>query len=185
MARTTPVHSGYTIINGAGTGTNGKRIDVWVEYKVVEQDIANNKSRIIAYFYACLNPAYSSSTWGSRGCYSAFSVGGVSGTDLKKNGSYDFRSSSKLNLMGTFDGWVAHNQDGSKTISIAGSFTTDSDYISGGNVSGNVVLPRIPRGCWVREGMLWRQALIYANVGGQWKQCLGYVNSGGVWKQGV
>ena len=34
MARTTPVHSGYTIINGVGSGTNGGRIDVWVEYKL-------------------------------------------------------------------------------------------------------------------------------------------------------
>ena len=39
MARTTPVHSGYSIINGAGTGPNGNRIDVWIEYAVISQDI--------------------------------------------------------------------------------------------------------------------------------------------------
>ena len=34
MARTTPVHAGYSIINGSGTGPNGYRIHVWVEYAV-------------------------------------------------------------------------------------------------------------------------------------------------------
>ena len=40
MARITPVHSGYTILNGAGTGTNGSRIDVWAEYCVTAQNAA-------------------------------------------------------------------------------------------------------------------------------------------------
>ena len=35
MARTTPINSGYTVVStGVGTGTNGDRIDVWVEYLI-------------------------------------------------------------------------------------------------------------------------------------------------------
>ena len=78
MARTTPVHSGYTIINGAGTGPNGDRIDVWIEYLVHSQSIELNRSRVIAFFYAALRPGKSSDTWGSSGC-SSFYAGGYAG----------------------------------------------------------------------------------------------------------
>jgi len=71
-------------------------------------------------------------------------VNGVSGTNLKSNGSYDFRTTTP-NLLGTFDGWVDHNADGTKTINMSGSFSTPSSWISGGNVSGNATLPTIPR----------------------------------------
>jgi len=144
MARSTPVHSGYEIINGAGTGKNGDRIDVWIEYKTEEQSIDQNQSRVIAYFYAALRPGESSGTYGGSGCYSSFSVNGVSGTNLKSNGSYDFRTTTP-NLLGTFDGWVDHNADGTKTIVLSGSFSTPSSWISGGNVTGNATLPTIPR----------------------------------------
>ena len=39
MARTTPVNAGYEIISGTGTGSNGARTDVWLEYKVLSQDM--------------------------------------------------------------------------------------------------------------------------------------------------
>ncbi|MHB1316178.1 MAG: DUF859 family phage minor structural protein [Christensenellales bacterium] len=145
MARSTPVHGGYTIINGSGTGPNGYRIDVWVEYLVASQSIENNISHIIAYFYACLNPSYASSTYGGNGCYSSFSVDGVWGSNLKSNGNFDFRDSDVLNLMGTYEGDVTHNADGAKNLSFNGSFTTPSSYITGGNVSGSPALPTIPR----------------------------------------
>ncbi|MFZ5975202.1 MAG: DUF859 family phage minor structural protein [Bacillota bacterium] len=143
MARSTPVHSGYSIINGSGTGPNGYLIDVWIEWKVLDQDIAENRSRVSAYFYAALHTG-TSSTWGGSGCYSAFSVNGVSGTNLKSNGSFDFRTTTP-NLLGSFDGWITHNSDGTKSIGMSGSFTTSSDWITGGSASGTVTLPTIPR----------------------------------------
>lgn len=144
MARSTPVHSGYSIRNGSCTGPNGYRINTWIEYKVQEQDIANNRSRVIAYFYYCLGDGYSSSTWGGSGCYSSFSVGGTSGTNLKSNDGYDFRTMTP-DLLGQFNGWITHNADGTKTITLAGSFSTPSSYITGGSVSASVTLPTIPR----------------------------------------
>ena len=38
MARYNPVHSGYSIINGSGSGKNADRMDGWGEYAVVGQD---------------------------------------------------------------------------------------------------------------------------------------------------
>lgn len=185
MARTTPIHSGYAIINGAGTGPNGDRIDVWVEYKTT-QDINNNRSLVTAYFYAALHPGESSDTYGSSGCNSFFSVNGVSGTGLKKNGNYDFRSTSTINSLGTFAGYVPHNSDGTKTIAITGSFTTKSSWITGGSISRSVTLPTIPRGLMrVNVAGVWRDAQVYANVNGVWRPTQAYANVNGVWRYGV
>lgn len=144
MARTTPVHSGYTIINGSGTGSNGGRIDVWVEYALGTQSVIGNYTPITAYFYAALNPSYSSTTKNARGLNTAFSVNGTAGTTIS-NGAYDFTSSESVNLLGSFSGNIPHNSDGTKTVAITGSFTTLSSYISGGNISATVLLPAIPR----------------------------------------
>ena len=62
MERATPVHSGYHIVQGAGLGRSGSKIDVWAEYLVESQDIANNKSFVRAYFYAALREGQTSST---------------------------------------------------------------------------------------------------------------------------
>lgn len=144
MARTTPVNAGFTIINGSGTGSNGNRIDVWAEYKLGEQSIEENCTWITAYFYAALNPAYSASTSYYQGLNSKFRVDDATG-DSVSNGAYDFSSSNKVNYLGSYSGNVYHNADGSKSVSIAGSFTTVSSYISGGSVAGVVTLPAIPR----------------------------------------
>lgn len=144
MARITPVHSGYTILNGAGTGTNGSRIDVWAEYCVTAQNATENTSCVKAYFYAALREGQSSSTKYGNGLSSDFSVDGSGGSKVE-NGAYDFTSSANLHLLGSFEGEVAHNDDGSKSITIAGSFSTRSTYISGGSVSGTVALPAIAR----------------------------------------
>jgi hypothetical protein len=108
MARKTPVHSGYTIINGSGTGTNGGRIDVWVEYSLGTQSVTGNYTPVTAYFYAALNPSYTSSTSNAAGLNSSFSVGGVAGQGVA-NGAYDFTASSKVNLLGSFSGNIPHN----------------------------------------------------------------------------
>jgi hypothetical protein len=142
---TIPQHSGYSVITGSGTGPNGDRIDVWIEWRVTEQEIDNNRSYVRAYFYAALKSGYTTSTWGGSGCYSSFSVGGVSGTGLKNNGAYDFRSPSIVNSLGTFAGWVNHKSDGTKSVTFSGSFTTSSSWITGGSASGSRSLPTIPR----------------------------------------
>lgn len=144
MARTTPVHSGYSIINGSGTGSNGNRIDVWIEYRVGDADVANNRTWFTAYFYAALNPNYTSSTSYYKGLNSTFSVNGTAAGSVT-DGAYDFTSTAKVNLLGSFDGWIAHGADGKKSLSLSGSFTTASSYISGGSISGTVTLPVIPR----------------------------------------
>lgn len=144
MARNTPVHSGYSIINGSGTGSNGGRIDVWAEYLVGDADVANNRTWLTVYFYAALNPNYTSSTSYYKGLNSAVSVDDAAG-DSVSDGAYSFTSTESINFLGSFGGWISHGADGRKTVRLSCDFTTASSYISGGSVSGSVELPMIHR----------------------------------------
>lgn len=144
MARQTPVNAGFTIVNGSGTGANGDRIDVWAEYLLGQQNIPENYTPITVYFYAALNPAYHSTTAYDRGLDSALKVDGNGGTGVS-NGAYSFETAERINALGSFSGHIAHEDDGRKTVTIQGSFTTQSSYISGGFVSAEVALPDIPR----------------------------------------
>lgn len=183
---TIPQHSGYSVIKGSGTGPNGDRIDVWIEWKVTEQDVDNNRSYVRAYFYAALKSGQSSTTWGDSGCSSSFSVGGVSGTGLKSDGSYDFRSPSTVNSLGTFAGWINHSSDGTKSVTFSGSFTTSSSWITGGSASGSRTLPTIERGLIrVRVSGTWRTGVPYVRVAGTWRRGQAFVKISGVWRRGI
>ena len=185
MARTTPINSGYSIINGTGTGSAGNRIDVWVEYNVGAGDIVTNSTPFTAYFYAALNPSYTSSTENATGLNSTFQVDGKAGTGVT-NGAYNFTSSSKVNFLGSYSGNIPHNADGSKTVIIVGSFTTLSSYISGGNISATVALSQINRGLVsIDTGSKFVKAIPYIDTGSGWKQAAAYIDTGSEFKLSV
>ena len=143
MARSSPINSGYSIINGSGSGSNANRIDVWIEYAVISQNTSMNASQVYVYFYTALRDGYTSATHGSKGLYSNLTVDGSSGNTIS-NGSYDFRDTTPR-LLASYGGYVYHNSDGTGYASVSGSFQTPSTYISGGSVSGTIYLPTIYR----------------------------------------
>lgn len=150
MAQTTPVHSGYTIINGTSTGSNASKINTWIEYKVISQDTTNNKSYMDVYLYARANTSGLSTSWQHNNTYGSITVNGTTYSGPALTNGYDFRSTSIYNLMSYRTSIeIPHNSDGTKTVSIAGSWdkgTSTSTYITGGNVPAtSVTLPSIPR----------------------------------------
>ena len=86
MARSSPINSGYSIINGSGSGKNADRIDVWVEYAVVSQNTSMNASQVYVYFYTALRNGYTSETHSRSGLYSNLTVDGSS-CNTVSNGS--------------------------------------------------------------------------------------------------
>lgn len=145
MARVTPVNAGYTIISGNGTGTNGNRIDVWMEYQLGEQSITGNYTPITVYFYAALAADQQSGTAFDYGMDSSLLVDGIAGTGVSNKGYY-FTDPNYVNSLGSFSGNILHNADGTRSIKISGSFTTKSTYISGGVVPETTIeLPTIAK----------------------------------------
>lgn len=158
---TIPIHTGYTVMYGTGSGSNGNRIKVWVEYQIGQQDTVANTTAFTAYFYAALAPGYTSTTKNTTGLNAAFQVDGIAGTGVS-NGSYDFTSTANVHTLGSFQGKLPHNTDGSKTLSVTGSFTTKSTYISGGSIRFTIPLPTIPRASTVgaTDGLIGQVAMI-------------------------
>ena len=150
MAVSTPVNTGYTIINGTTTGSNGSKVNTWIEYKVTSQDVVANTSTIRVILY-------SQATWDSgtghvvTGNYGYVKVDSSQPQYYSMSGGYNFEN-KKLNKFADATFTVTHGTDGKKTATISGAWSdikSDgkpySTYISGGSVSASVTLPQIAR----------------------------------------
>lgn len=147
MAVSKPRNTGYNYVMGTGTGSNGSAIEVWLEWKETSYSVENNTSNVTVYLYAAA--VGSSSTWsGSGGGKSYITINGTEYT-IYTNCNYDFRQTGEngINSFGSKSiSGIAHNADGSKSITIGARFTTKSSYVSGGTVSNrSVALTTIPR----------------------------------------
>ena len=151
MARTTPVNSGYTIINGSTTGTNGSKVDTWLEYKVLAQSAQDNTSKIRVVLYS-QSTVSSSTKWEIPENFGY--VGYNNANKQYLSTTYDF-SDNKINKFGDYTFTIEHNADGTKTITLQGAWNTShSTYISGGSVSASVTLPAIPRYATVNQNLV-------------------------------
>ena len=120
MAVSTPVNTGYTIINGTTTGSNGSKVNTWIEYKVTSQDVVANTSTIRVILY-------SQATWDSgtghvvTGNYGYVKVD-TSQQYYSMSGGYNFEN-KKLNKFADATFTVTHGTDGKKTATISGAWS--------------------------------------------------------------
>lgn len=144
MAVSTPVNSGYTIINGSTTGSNGSKVNTWVEYKVLSQSIANNQSTVRVVLYS--QATFDSSTAHTVTRQFGYVQIGSDQQYYTMTGGYDF-DNKKLNKFADHTFTVSHNADGTKTVTIKGAWSDSgwSSYITGGSASASVSLPTIPQ----------------------------------------
>lgn len=144
MAVSTPVNSGYTIINGSTTGSNGSKVNTWVEYKVLSQSIANNQSTVRVVLYS--QATFDSSTAHTVTRQFGYVQIGSDQQYYTMTGGYDF-DNKKLNKFADHTFTVSHNADGTKTVTIKGAWSDSgwSTYITGGSASASVSLPTIPQ----------------------------------------
>lgn len=144
MARTTPVNEGYSIINGSVTGSNGSKIDTWIEWAVTDRSIANNTSTVRMILYAQATTSVSTN-YDSTENYGWVGYDNGNKNWMSKSG-YDFRNKALITF-GDHTFTISHNSDGTKTLTIQGGWSTNghSSYIKDGSVSGQVTLPRIAR----------------------------------------
>lgn len=147
MAQTTPINAGYTIINGTTSGSNGSKVNTWIEYKVTAQSTTNNTSTLDVYLYSQATQSLST-IWERSGNYGYVQIDNGDKYYTTLSNGYDF-TNKHLNTFAHKSGWVvSHNSDGTKTITLKGAWdkgSSTSTYITGGSVSGSVTLPQIAR----------------------------------------
>jgi len=146
MAQTTPINTGYTIINGTTSGSNGSKVNTWIEYKVTAQSTVNNTSTLDVYLYSQATTSLST-IWERSGNYGYVQVDSGTKQYTTLSNGYNFQN-KHLNTFAHHTFTINHNSDGTKTITLKGAWdkgSSTSSYITGGTVSGSVTLPQIAR----------------------------------------
>lgn len=131
-------------INGSCAGTSAAKYDVWIEIKQNSQNITNNTSNVTAALKLQRNDGYASSAYNLTAGENSFSLS-VGGT-VRDSGTtkIDTRNSAVVTLA-TWTGDVAHNDDGSLTLAVKGSFTMGNTSLKSGSVSGSFRCSTIAR----------------------------------------
>ena len=132
-------------ITGTRKGYNGPRIVI--KWKVLEQDIANNRSKVQAISY--MNVA-GTINYVSRNSVN-INIGGNSVNKSVRSSS----SSAKTRELNRHTAWVTHNSDGTKSINISSSYnvqiTWNGKWINNISASDTVTLDPIPRGSTINS----------------------------------
>lgn len=128
---------------GNMSGSYGSHYTLWQSITQNSQDIANNKSNVTVNMYLSFD--------GSS--YYAYTNYATSGS-MTINGSTTNYSIASINfssgqakdiLLATWTGDIEHNPDGTKTLSVSGSWNTDTTRIGSGSCSATKTLSTIPR----------------------------------------
>ena len=126
-------------------GTAGSKYNLTLNYVINSQSISANTSNITVYATVQRNDGYSASAWNGyeNQNHTTLTVGGSVKVD--ENFILDTRN-SRLQELSRWTGDVAHNSDGTLTLAISASFTTDlAPALTGGSVSASWTLTTIPR----------------------------------------
>ena len=147
MARTTPVNTGYNIINGTATGSNQAYVDCWLEWKILSQSISTNTSTVRVVLYSACTKS-STTQWDVPEKYGYVGYDGAN--RQYRSTTYNFANHA-VNCFGDHTFTVFHDSDGTKTLTLEGAWSTShSTYISGGSAAGTVELPPISRESTIR-----------------------------------
>lgn len=128
---------------GNMSGSYGSHYTLWQSITQNSQDIANNKSNVTVKMYLSFDGS-------SYYAYTNYQTSGsmtVNGTTYNYNiSSINFSSGqAKDILLATWTGDIAHNSDGTKTLSVSGSWNTNTDRIGSGTCSASLALTTINR----------------------------------------
>jgi hypothetical protein len=96
--------------------------------------------------------------------------------------TYDFRGTNAVIGIASGSTVVAHNADGTATISVGASYNGGSP-LGTASISSGLTLPTIPRNR-LKVGVddAWKTAEVYVGVNGVWRMAQPYVGVSGAWK---
>lgn len=131
-------------INGTCSGSSAARYDVWLDVKQNSQDIENNKSNVTVKLKLKRNDGYSASAYNLNESENSAAIKVNGTTKVSNTLEIDTRNSVTV-VLAEWTGNVVHNDDGSLTLELSGSFTMNGTSLSGGKVSGDFPCTNIPR----------------------------------------
>ena len=128
-------------ITGTPKGSSSGLYNLWIEWSS-KNPPGVNYSNVTAKMYVQRNDGYAGSMYSYSSNPKSITV---NGTKKSAPGAIDTRNNVKELLIASDTIKVNHNADGTKKITISGSFSSDVPNLSGGTVSGTATLDKIPR----------------------------------------
>ena len=131
----------YTrVADGTYSGDSG--VQLYVEYYLVGQSVANNTSTVHVQLVA-MNLSSGYGSWsGVADSVAELYING--GTNESKTTTFDFRTTYQQNVFFSKDITISHDSDGKGSFTLGGKHTT-SNTIGYASCSGSVTLPTISR----------------------------------------
>ena len=131
-------------IYGSCTGSSGSKYNLWLNVVENSQSVEDNKSNVTVRLRLKRNDGYSDSAYNLNEASNTviLKVGGKE--KVNKNLTIDTRDEATVTLA-TWTGDITHNEDGSLSLSLSGSFTMGGTSLSGGSISGSFNCTDIPR----------------------------------------
>ena len=132
-------------VSNTCNGSAGSKYTITLNYVINSQSISANTSNITVYATVQRNDGYSASAYNGyeNQNHTTLTVGGSAKVD--ENFVLDTRN-SRLQELSRWTGNVTHNADGTLTLALSASFTTDlAPSLTGGSVSTSWTLTTIPR----------------------------------------
>lgn len=133
-------------INGVCSGSNYTKYSLWAEINVNSQDIPGNKSNVTVSMKTQRNDGVKQSAYNLNEVNPvSLSVGGI--VMVSEKIGIDTRNNQIVTLA-TWTGDVPHDEDGTLSLNISGSFSmsgTGVSTLTGGSVNGSVEINPISR----------------------------------------
>ncbi|MBE6747911.1 MAG: hypothetical protein E7557_01620 [Ruminococcaceae bacterium] len=131
-------------IFGTCSGSSGKKYDIWLEVTENSHSIKNNTSNLTINLKLKRNDGYTGSAYNLNESENFVKITINNTAKSSRNLTIDTRNNATVTLC-SWSGDFTHNQDGSLTVSLGGSFTMSGTSLSGGSVSGSFKCITIPR----------------------------------------
>lgn len=128
---------------GNMSGSYGSHYTLWQSITQNSQDIGGNKSNVTVRMYL----SFDGSSYYAYTGYTTYGSMTIEGTTTSYSiSSINFSSGQKKDiLLATWTGDIGHNSDGTRTLSVSGSWNTDTSRIGSGSCSATLTLSTIPR----------------------------------------
>lgn len=130
--------------NGTCSGSSAAKYDVWLYVKQNSQDIENNKSNITVKLNLQRNDGYSNSAYNLNEDENSAVIKVNNTTKVSDTLTIDTRNGVVVTLA-SWTGDVSHNDDGTLSLDLSGSFTISGTSLTGGKVTAEFTCTDIPR----------------------------------------
>lgn len=143
-----PQNDGLDYKFGTSKGTNAGKVDTWIEYWIGPQyqDSHGLHRAFSVWFYGAVKNGYKLGTSGLTGMYTTLTVDGDSGVTVS-NGPYKFYEPTDVNEYGSHTTYTVDCPDlsgGTIDVSVKGSATVPSEWVSGGEIDTTIPVSFTP-----------------------------------------